>query len=209
MAATAAQIDANRTNAQSSTGPKTEEGKSSSSQNAFKHGLACGRLFIEGENPEEFYEIKRGLRQEHKPVGMTEDLLVEKMAISFWLSRRAVICQSSSFDSDPGTVPANLPSLIRYQSTNDRAFYKALETLRGLQKERQQKEADAQIGFVLSATDEELFEQHIAAYNQRFPNEPFPEFTPEEKQAMVASYREEAEEGKATRRKIIQAANAR
>ncbi len=37
--ATAAQIDANRRNAQRSTGPKTDEGKACVRRNAFKHGM--------------------------------------------------------------------------------------------------------------------------------------------------------------------------
>ena len=41
MCATQAQIDANRKNAQRSTGPKTAEGKSRSRQNALKHGLTA------------------------------------------------------------------------------------------------------------------------------------------------------------------------
>jgi hypothetical protein len=39
---TEAQISANQANAQLSTGPKTEAGKSASSQNSWKHGLAVG-----------------------------------------------------------------------------------------------------------------------------------------------------------------------
>ncbi|MCU1257860.1 MAG: hypothetical protein JWO80_745, partial [Bryobacterales bacterium] len=49
MPATAAQLSANRANSESSTGPRTEAGKSRSSQNALRHGLASGRLIIEGE----------------------------------------------------------------------------------------------------------------------------------------------------------------
>ena len=213
MAATAAQIDANRTNSESSTGPKTEEGKTRSRENALKHGLASGRLFIEGENREEFYELKRALRQEHKPRGITEDLLIEKMALSFWLSRRAIVWQGASIDTEPGAPPQNLAMLIRYQTANDRAFYKALETLRALQKERKQQEAaaqrDAQIGFVLNASDEEFFDQSIKAYNQRNPSEPFPELTPEEKQDLLATYRENTPESTARRHQIIETAGLR
>ncbi|MGB2610780.1 MAG: hypothetical protein WBC80_17530, partial [Isosphaeraceae bacterium] len=39
--ATAAQIEANRRNAQRSTGPKTDEGKDRVRRNAFKHGMTA------------------------------------------------------------------------------------------------------------------------------------------------------------------------
>ncbi|MCU1259968.1 MAG: hypothetical protein JWO80_2853, partial [Bryobacterales bacterium] len=158
MAATAAQIDANRTNSEASTGPITEAGKSRSSQNALRHGLACGRLIIEGENPEELKKLRSDLRQEHRPSGLTEDLLVEKMAVALWFSRRAKIYQSAAFDAAPEGVPVpeKLAVLLRFQTTNDRAFYKALQTLRDLQKERRKTETAAQIGFVQKATPEQL-----------------------------------------------------
>jgi hypothetical protein len=37
-----------------STGPRTAAGKAISSQNALKHGLASGRLIIEGEDPADY-----------------------------------------------------------------------------------------------------------------------------------------------------------
>jgi hypothetical protein len=48
------QIEANRRNAQHSTGPTTLEGKDKSSQNAIKHGLFSNVPLIQGEHEEEF-----------------------------------------------------------------------------------------------------------------------------------------------------------
>jgi hypothetical protein len=48
------QNEANRINAQKSTGPRTDEGKQRSSQNALKHGLLAKRSVIPGEDPAEF-----------------------------------------------------------------------------------------------------------------------------------------------------------
>ena len=42
--ATARQIEANRKNAKRSTGPRTAEGKSKSSRNAFQHGLSLPQI---------------------------------------------------------------------------------------------------------------------------------------------------------------------
>jgi hypothetical protein len=189
---TAAQVTANRVNAESSTGPKTEPGKAQSSQNALKHGLASGKLIIQGENREEYKQLKLDLRNEHQPSGITEDLLVEKMAMSLWFSRRAQIAQSVAIETAPEEDPIpekKLAILLRYQTTNDRAFYKALATLRELQKERRKTAAFARIGFVQKSTPDELWDFAVEQHKKQFPNEPFPDFTPEEKEKLLDSLR--------------------
>ena len=52
--ATTNQIEANRKNAQKSTGPKSAQGKADVAKNATKHGLTAQNVIIKGENPEEF-----------------------------------------------------------------------------------------------------------------------------------------------------------
>jgi len=52
--ASAAQVLANRLNAQKSTGPHTAEGKAAVAQNAVKHGLLAREVVIKGEDPGEF-----------------------------------------------------------------------------------------------------------------------------------------------------------
>ncbi len=187
--ATKAQTEANRSNSQSSTGPKTEAGKSASSLNAFKHGLACGRLLIEGEDKSDFESLRNNLRAEHDPESTTERLLVEQMATTLWLARRAVCLQAAAFDREPGCVPKDLAVLMRYQTTNERAFQKALDTLRKLQKERRLQEKDDRIGFVAQATPEELMQHLDQAYLASHPGEPLPDFTPEERQQMLDAFR--------------------
>jgi hypothetical protein len=44
--ASVAQIQANRSNAQKSTGPRTPQGKATASQNAVKHGLLAEQVVI-------------------------------------------------------------------------------------------------------------------------------------------------------------------
>ncbi len=53
--ATAAQIEANRLNAQRSTGPKTDEGKARVRRNAFKHGMTARTIMpvLPQEDPKE------------------------------------------------------------------------------------------------------------------------------------------------------------
>ena len=84
--ATPNQIAANKLNAQKSSGPKTAEGKATSSLNHLSHGFASNTArLIPGENPEEFRSLVADLMSEHQPETQTEQILVEKMALHQWL----------------------------------------------------------------------------------------------------------------------------
>jgi hypothetical protein len=82
----AAQLAANQANAQASTGPRTEEGKARSSQNAVKHGLYSRRSMerLAGkENAEaraEYDAHLAGLQASWQPQGEQEETLVDNMA---------------------------------------------------------------------------------------------------------------------------------
>lgn len=93
---TEARVRANQENAQHSTGPNTEAGKATSCLNNFRHGLA-GNSFtvLDFEDQDEFDALLCGLRAEHQPSTVTETILVQKMAQSYWLSKRAVYLQRS------------------------------------------------------------------------------------------------------------------
>ena len=84
--------EANRRNAQKSTGPRTEQGKAWSRLNSLKHGILASQAVmtaIEGrENRAAFAQIVEGLAADFEPVGTFEQLLVEKIATCFWRFRR-------------------------------------------------------------------------------------------------------------------------
>ncbi len=61
--ATEAQVQANRANAQKSTGPQTPEGKAIVSRNAITHGLLARAGVIPGEEVHEFQAHRQGLLQ--------------------------------------------------------------------------------------------------------------------------------------------------
>lgn len=145
--ATQSQIRANEANALHSTGPKTTGGKAASSQNNFHHGLA-GSTFalLEFENPAEFDQLLAGLHSEHQPSTTTEAILVEQMAHGYWLRKRALFLQHRAATDDSVTLDdqqKQLALLLRYQSTHDRAFHRALNDLLKLRAERRRTE----IGF--------------------------------------------------------------
>jgi hypothetical protein len=135
---TVAQISANQANAQHSTGPLTEEGKARSARNNFRHGLASGQLIVPGEDPADFEALAQDLFNEHQPATTTEENLVLAMAQHFWLGQRAIRLQNEAF-VDGGGV-AQLSLLLRYQTSNQRAYTRCLADLFKLRTERHRDE---------------------------------------------------------------------
>lgn len=143
---TEAQINANRENAQHSTGPRSEAGKAASCQNNFRFGFAGTFCVLPSESQEDYYELSRALLAEHEPETPTERILVEKMAQHIWLSRRAQRIQDEVLrrrDFSIQQQASQLGLFLRYQTANDRAFSKCLADLLKLRAEKRK----AEIGF--------------------------------------------------------------
>jgi hypothetical protein len=86
--ATQKQIDANRRNAQLSTGPKTEEGKRISSMNRLTTGLDAESQFVLGESREEFALLQTEWYDFHVPANPEERFQLDKLIRCEWLLRR-------------------------------------------------------------------------------------------------------------------------
>jgi hypothetical protein len=91
------QINANRQNAQKSTGPKTDEGKAAVSQNAVKHGI-FSQSVIKGENEAAYEAFHNKMLDEYKPVGPTEILLAARIVGLWWRLERAERIQNQVID---------------------------------------------------------------------------------------------------------------
>jgi len=88
-------LDANRRNAQLSTGPRTERGKKHSRRNPLKHGILASVLLVEDVEDAAAYEkLLYRLRQCFEPVGEMEEYLVEKLSACIWRERRAVFWEA-------------------------------------------------------------------------------------------------------------------
>ena len=138
---TAAQIEANRANAQLSTGPTSVEGKARVSQNALKHGLTSAKFVIRDDQREEFESLRDALRTELAPQGATEEFTFGQLLHAAWNLHRfqAIEADVSLGTLDDFTDPqttAVLDRLSRYQARSQRAYYKALNELRTLQTNR-------------------------------------------------------------------------
>ncbi|MEN6575190.1 MAG: hypothetical protein ABFD90_02515 [Phycisphaerales bacterium] len=106
--ASIAQIQANRSNAQKSTGPRTRGGKERASQNALKHGLLAQEAVIQGEDPEEFELYREGMLQELSPAGVVETMLAERVVGLSWRLRRAERLQNAAFAALDDGEPTDL-----------------------------------------------------------------------------------------------------
>jgi len=91
------QINANRQNAQKSTGPRTAEGKAAVSQNAVKHGLFTDSL-IRGENPAVYEAFHDEMLADLAPAGAVETMLAERVISLWWRLRRAERMQNQALD---------------------------------------------------------------------------------------------------------------
>ena len=149
-------IEANRENAQKSTGPKTAQGKYNSSRNATKHRLLSKELVIpdgEGkESREEFEQLLEELIEDFQPQNRAELSLVEFIAICDWRYRRTLRAEAGeiingfvdesrvafnsvlSHRSIPGTDAVS--KILRYQTTIHRQKMQALQMLEKLQQRR-------------------------------------------------------------------------
>ena len=106
--ASVAQIQANRLNAQKSTGPRTAAGKERASRNALKHGLLAREAVIQGEDPEEFELYRERMLEALVPAGPVEAMLAERVVGLSWRLRRAERLQNAAFTALDGGEPTPL-----------------------------------------------------------------------------------------------------
>jgi hypothetical protein len=86
--ATQLQIEANRRNAQRSTGPRSPEGKAASRLNALKCGIDAQVHVIPGEDPDALEELALEYHHRFQPATPDQRMMVDAMIHSEWLLRR-------------------------------------------------------------------------------------------------------------------------
>ncbi len=178
---TTKQIAANQSNAQHSTGPQSQQAKASIRNNATKHGLTAKQLIIPGEDPEAFESLAADLTESYHPANAHEQILVTQIAEHLWRLLRARGIETATFQlhmlsttPPPGNptgmrlrTPASEPEaaarafdeqggtfdkLRRYEAAIERAYYRAMDHLAKLQKERrateQKQSPNPKIGIV-------------------------------------------------------------
>jgi hypothetical protein len=97
--ASVAQVQANRFNAQKSTGPRTPEGKAKVAQNAVTHGLLARAAVLQGEDWEEYTCYHEKMLEELHPDGLQETEVAERIVSLSWRLRRAGRYQNAVFEA--------------------------------------------------------------------------------------------------------------
>ncbi|MGH9696563.1 MAG: hypothetical protein ACRD5Z_20620, partial [Bryobacteraceae bacterium] len=97
------------------------------------------------ESQSDFDALLAAFREEHQPETLTETTLIEAMAQHYWLRRRALSLESACYDMATGAITdeKQLALYLRYQTTHERAFHKALNDLLKLRATKRKTE----IGF--------------------------------------------------------------
>ncbi len=158
-------FESNRANAQKSTGPVTEAGKQTVSQNAVVHGLAGRKHVALAGEEEPFRQHCRALLEALAPVGAIEEALAQDIAEDRWRLIRARAMENALFariaqeqsDLTPAAAlveawidPAKgLQRIALYANRIQRAIEKNTIRLEGLQSQRKAAYEKAQEEAVL------------------------------------------------------------
>lgn len=125
------QLTANRQNSLMG-GVKSTEGKEASKYNAVRHGVLVSVL-LDYEH-DEADTIQNKLIEEYQPQSITEELLIESMVLSYMRRQRACFQElhgSIMPSYEPTTSGAE--TYLRYITTSERQFYRALHELQRIQ----------------------------------------------------------------------------
>src|SRR5579863_1886453 len=142
-------LEANRANAQRSTGPRTNTGKAKSGVNRYVHGIFARRLFRNAEqlskDGPDYNSIYKGLHEAYSPVGYLENLLLERIATAtlrlarFLEYEQKVLGWSSPFEE------RSVDRLVRYESTVNRQLTTAVKQLETLQEKRKANASELEL----------------------------------------------------------------
>src|ERR1700722_7611211 len=132
------QHQANRENAQHSTGPTTPEGKAAVRLNALKFGIRARDIVLPGEDAAEYTQLCDDLNAEWQPATRTERLHLEQMCITQWLLSRVACAEQYAYGASPKMLEhfTLLMLIAKYKTTLERSFDRALNSLRQSKKDR-------------------------------------------------------------------------
>ena len=186
-------LAANRANAARSTGPRTNQGKTRSAQNARKHGFkAANFAVIRLEQLDDVARLKADLVAAYQPVNSQELFAVERIALAQQALLRSATLETGIFTSCLNDA-LNLDGSLAYPLSSDltcdievtRAQNRAYALAEGLQV-KVRKSPSFNLFLRYQAQTERLYRRAIEEFERLralradLPNEPIVEPEPEE-----------------------------
>jgi hypothetical protein len=111
--------EANRRNAQRSTGPRTAAGKARVAKNRqVIHGLVSTQVLLPGEDRATFDAFADALRRACNPEGAREEFLVDTMIAAGWRLRRLARMETDILSWSPSEEPLGGTGIIIYDPKN-------------------------------------------------------------------------------------------
>lgn len=102
------QLKANRENSKKSTGPKSSEGKRAIKSNNNIHGLYTDKVILNSshlkEDRVEFELLLESLRYELDPQTLSQDYIVQKIAICYWRDRRVIAAETAQINNQLNSI---------------------------------------------------------------------------------------------------------
>jgi len=132
------QQEANRQNAEHSTGPKTPEGKDAVRFNALTYGLRTRSTILPREDPEAYGKLWNELEADWQPQNRTEWCYLETLVTSQWLLARVADSESRIYQLvDFGEQQFRMLAFVAKQRAQlERSFRTAIDDLKKSKKER-------------------------------------------------------------------------
>ena len=145
-----AKQEANRNNAEHSTGPRTEEGKARSAMNARTHGLCSDHLLIPGEDSDQLNQLRAQYLFQIEPSTPIERTVFLEIVGGAWKLQRIQRMEgeayseaqsennSESLDAllEDDKLQKKLEILARHKARIERSFYRALKEMKAQQTNR-------------------------------------------------------------------------
>ena len=155
-------IEANRQNAQKSTGPRSAVGKARSAQNARREGYTADVIVLSVEDKDIFNRMHQDLTDQYQPITITEEQFLLEMTWARWRTHRIWNAESMHLERAlenacvtqmPEPVNASgiaigdeidkLDKFARYEGRLTRQFNKAKQNLLEAQELREARELAA------------------------------------------------------------------
>ena len=133
--------EANRQNAQHSSGPKTPEGKAAIRFNALTFGLRTRTTVLPDENAADYFQLWDDFDADWQPQNRTERAYLETMVTSQWLLARVAASEQKvyMFIEFGEQQFKMLEYAAKLRAQLERSFRTAIEDMKQSQKERQSR----------------------------------------------------------------------